>query len=260
MRRTLRIAAVALAATATLVSLALWAAYHATRQVRPFYREALALDVATLERGKQELESRATALYTDARQTGAWRALFTGEQINGWLAGELADRSAELGIDVDRDVREPRVSISPDVLTVGFRTSQGGVDTVISVDASVFLVDDSEVGVRVLSVHAGTLPLPVALVADKLAAACRKLRLPVLWTQQDDQPVAMIKIASAESPSRRLSLDSIELNKSVLYVAGHTEFAETTAGKVDLDDIEVRMSPTDDQSLLEIARKGGPAK
>src|ERR1700742_869588 len=130
MARKLRLALVGLTATAVLVSLALWTAYWATRQVRPFYQQALAIDPQTLERGKEELESRATALYTDAHQAGAWRALFTDEQINGWLAAELSNRSSDLGVKESHDFREPRVAISPGQLTLGFRTTQRGVDTV----------------------------------------------------------------------------------------------------------------------------------
>src|SRR5205823_6971789 len=82
MTRKLRIAAVGTLTVTTLLVAVLGGAYYATRQVRPFYEEALQIKPEILERGSRELESRATALYSDAKQIGHWRALFTVEQIN----------------------------------------------------------------------------------------------------------------------------------------------------------------------------------
>jgi hypothetical protein len=262
MARKLRIAAVSLAATAAVVVFALWAVYRAAQQVRPFYQQALELDPAALERGKEELESRATALYSDARQAGTWRALFTDEQINGWLALQLADRSTGRTGELTRAMREPRIAIAPNLLTLGFTTTQGGVDTVVSVDGSVFLTDEGDVAVRLMKVQAGTLPLPMALVADQIAAGCRQLSLPVLWTHDDGRPVAIIRIRNVDdSHSWRLTLDSIELNEGELYVAGHTDTAAAAGSDFKLKEFELRLSPGSDQSMLEIARRSsdGPA-
>ena len=56
-------------------------------------RRRLKIEPEVLERGSRELESRATALYSDAKQIGRWQALFTSEQINGWLATQLAENT-----------------------------------------------------------------------------------------------------------------------------------------------------------------------
>jgi len=282
MVRKLRFAAVGTVTAAAVVAAALWGAYLAMRQVRPFYQQALQLDREVLERGNREMESRATALYTDARQAGTWHALFTDEQINGWLAVQLADRPTSDHEALTEAVHEPRIAISPDLLTLGFTTTRSGVDTVVSVEASVFLTEEGDVAIRLLNVRAGALPLPVTLVADQIAAACQELSLPVLWTRQDDCPVAMIEIRNDDTADgRRLFLDSIELHPGELYVAGHTELAapqidvaggaavdssEAASARgaavpthpnpsVPLDEYELRLSPGDERSMLEIARK-----
>ena len=53
-------------------------------------------------------------------------------------------------------------------LTLGFRTRQKGVDTVVSVDAAVMLTDAGAIAVRLASVRAGALPLPVMPIADEV--------------------------------------------------------------------------------------------
>jgi hypothetical protein len=225
-----RIAAVALATAVAVVAVGLWATVRAARQVRPFYQQALTVEPHILERGRQELESRATALYSDVQNRGTWQAVFTAEQINGWLATQLADslNSADANFEKTNtpaaDVREPRIAIAPGVITLGFKTHQGGVDTVVSVDASVFLTDEGDVAVRLVKVQAGALPLPVGIVADKLSAACARLSLPVLWSENEGQPVAMIRIGNAaDSPATRWFIDALELTEGELFVAGHTE-------------------------------------
>jgi hypothetical protein len=220
MARKLRIVAICVLVVAVVAAAGSWAAYRATQQVRPFYREALALDRRVLDEESRELESRATALYSDAQNPGQWQALFTADQINGWLAVKLAEDYAD---GLPEGVRDPRVAITPEVLTLGFRTRRGGIETVASVDASVFVTETGAIGLRLLSVKAGTLPLPAAQVAGDIAAACRRMSLPVRWTQQDGRPVAIIEIDRARPNSaRHFSVDSIELGDGELYVAGRT--------------------------------------
>ena len=341
MARKLRIAAICTSLTAAVLILVVGGAYYATRQVRPFYEQALRLEPEAAQRGSRELESRATALYSDARQAGQWHAVFTAEQINGWLAVQLDKNQArdedkadanDIGDgnpvgevshgddqnegrndenqgsnndqdsadeqrgdedqqsdenqardendgnddkdqkrDMPKKIRDPRIAISPDMLTLGFRTKSGGLETVISVDASVFLMEDGAVGIRFLSVRAGSLPLPVMQLADDIAKACQQLPkpLPVRWTQQDGQPVAIVEIHSDESSDRHFFIDSIELGEGELYLAGHTEVGnsngrrspkitaqrKSTGNEIALDDYELRLTPSDRRSALEVARR-----
>jgi len=277
MARKLRIAALCTSVVAASVLLVLGGAYYAARQVRPFYQQALGLEPEVLERGSRELESRATALYSDARQGGKWYALFTAEQINGWLAIQLAENQDS---QVRSKVRDPRVAISPDVLRLGFRAISGGVETVVTVDASVFLTDEGDVAIRLMSVRAGALPLPVMQLADEIAAACQELSLPVRWTQEASQPVAIVELRSDPSTNKQqFYIDSIEFGDGELYVAGHTQ-VPASAGppsprvanlppsdrcEIQLDEYELRLTPRDKRSALEVARRpnGGrknPAK
>lgn len=265
MTRKARFAAIGtLVVTALLVAI-LGGAYFAAQQVRPFYTEALDIEPEDLERGRRELESRATALYSDAQQIGHWQALFTAEQINGWLATQLAQNTETPDSPLPKEIRDPRVAITRDVLTLGFRTTSGGVETVISVDAAVSLTETGAVAVRLIAVRAGALPLPVLQLADELAEACQRLNLPVRWTRQDGKPVALVEIQSSEP----IYVDAIQLDEDQLYVAGHTERdrgkaakskrhrdeRSVTEGEASLNDYELRLTPSSESSGLEIARR-----
>lgn len=262
MARKVRIAAIGSVTAIALLVACLGGAYYAARQVRPFYEQALRIEPEVLERGSRELESRATALYSDAKQVGRWQALFTAEQINGWLATQLAENADD---QLPTNIRDPRVAIARDLLTLGFRTSSGGVETVISVDAAVSLTEQGAVAIRLIAVRAGALPLPVLQLADQLADACQRLKLPVRWTQQDGKPVALVEIQSREP----VYVDAIQLDEGQLYVAGHTEIENgvtasshgrddargACASDVVLGDYELRLTPTNESSALELARR-----
>jgi len=267
MARKFRIAAIGTLTVTALIAAFAGGAYYAARQVRPFYEQALHVEPAALERGSRELESRATALYSDVKQVGQWQALFTVEQINGWLATQLA---ADKGSDLPSNMRDPRIAIARDLLTLGFRTKSGGVEMVISVDAAVLLTKDGDVGIRLMSVRAGALPLPIMQLADQLATACKKLKLPVRWTQEKGQPIALVNIANkAGTKNREFFIDSIELRKNEMYVAGHTEVSNgqgrqmpriaqhghAGSKNVALDQYELRLTPSNEHSALQIARR-----
>jgi uncharacterized protein YpmS len=219
MARKFRIAAIVLLASVGVVAAALGGVYWAMGRVRPFYAEALQLDPQTLEVGSRELESRATALYSEARQPGQWQAAFTAEQINGWLALQLVE---VYGDALPKEISEPRVAIDDDRFTLGFRARRGGVDTVVSADSSVMLTENGEIAIRLLSVEAGALPLPVMQIADEVSRACQQLSLPVRWTQDAGEPVALVDVNHDAAQAKRIHLDSIELRDGALYMAGHT--------------------------------------
>jgi hypothetical protein len=241
MARKLRIAAIIVAAAAAVVVVLLVAAYFAMQRIEPFYAEAIQLEPQAAEQGSRETESRAAALYNDARKPGQWQATFSDDQVNGWMAIQLAGDSDRA---LSEDVSDPRVAFGDGTISLGFRTRQGGVDTVVAVDAAVHLTENDEVAVRFTSVRAGALPLPVMQVAGKLAAACRELDLPVRWTQVDGLPVALVDVSStADSKGRRVRLDAIELADGRLLVAGRTEemedapqMADDAATRVEISD------------------------
>src|SRR4051812_41344691 len=272
MARKYRIAAIGTLTITALIAAILGGAYYAAQQVEPYYEQALRTEPEVLERGSRELESRATALYSDAKQIGRWQALFTVEQINGWLATQLA---ADKGGELPANMRDPRIAIVRDRLTLGFRTKSGGLETVVSVDGSVLITDDGNVGIRFMSVRAGALPLPVLQLADELATACKKLKLPVRWTQENGQPIAIVNIASnASADNREFFIDSIELRNNEMYLAGHTEVnngqerpatriaksKRARSKEVPLDAYELRLTPNDEHSAIQIARRPRPER
>jgi hypothetical protein len=211
---------VAGAAAVVLAVVAAWIVLRAAREVRPFYQQALACDSTALEQGRRELQTQVGAFYSDAQETGSWSAVFTSAQLNGWLATELATVYAD---KLPADIREPRIAITPAALSLGFFSRHLGIETVVTVDADVFLTEDGELGARLTSVRAGALPLPVAQVAEEIQKASQKWALPLRWSQVDGEIVALVDIAGAVSSSEEIVLlHTLELREGEVYLAGQT--------------------------------------
>jgi hypothetical protein len=260
-----RIAAIAVFLIVVSIAAILGGAYYAARQEQPYYEQALRAEPEVLQRNGKELESRASVLYSDVKQVGQWRALFTDEQINGWLATQLV---TILGGKMPDEMRDPRVATTPEELTLGFRTRTKGVESVISVSASVLVTEGGDIGIRFESARAGSLPLPVMAFAGQLATLCSKAKVPVRWRYQNGHPIAIVSIARRGADNRDFFVDSIELRRGEMYVAGHTEAANRVSDsqpgikskrgrKRDLamNDYELRLAPNNEHAALEIARR-----
>lgn len=265
--RKVRVAVYCAVGAAGLLVIVLGGLFFAVGRVLPFYQQALAVEPEVLQRASREFESQATALYSDARQAGEWQALFTADQINGWLAFKLEEFRGDERAD---RIRDPRVAITPEFATLGFRTTSGGVETVVSVDAAPMVTEEGSIAIRLQAVRAGALPLPVMQLADELADACQSLRLPVRWIQQEGQPVAMVAIdRDASNDKRHYFVDMIKLGDGELFVSGHTELTERSVPlvgdsfeesadfgqDVTLDVFDPRPRPPDERSASDVAHR-----
>ena len=240
MRKELRIAAsvslVVVACSALLIS----GAYIASQHVPSFYDEALVLDSSVQTQASEEMESRASALYNDVRRQGEWQALFSADQINGWMAVDLARDHPEL---FSGDIQEPRVSIQPECLSLGFRMDTKGISTVFSVDVGIYLAEPNVIACQIYSARAGALPLPLKSVLDQVSATADKLDIPLRWRQSNGDPVALLTIVPGQDQQRRaLHLEKLELLEGEIYLAGRSEPSQDEPSQ-DATELETVLAP-----------------
>ena len=194
--------------------------YWASQRVPEFYSQAVQLDPVEAKAASDELLAGATALASEARKEGQWSALFTSEQINGWLAVDLPQNFPEV---LPPEVIDPRVEITPRLATIGCRYDDGSVSTVISVAVELYLVEPNVVALRIHGIHAGAIPIPLSQVLDGINEAAEQMKLQLRWTTTQGDPVALVTIPPAEGTEDvRYRLEALEMREGELYVAGHT--------------------------------------
>lgn len=227
--RTFRLAVgLVLAFAGTLVVL-WWLGIHAARYEPSFYRTALAAPVAEQQKAGDELEMAVLELHNSSRREGRWQAVFTEEQINGWLASDLPEKFPEL---LPPGVRQPRVAIEEDVARLACRYEDASVDVVISFAIRVHLTEEpNTLALQISQLRAGMLPLPLQQFLDQITRAAKQSGITIRWSQLDGDPVALVTVPD-EDPEyayRHIWLESISLREGQLCLSGKTEETDDSA-------------------------------
>jgi hypothetical protein len=218
-----------------------WACQHGPA----FYRQALAQDRASAKQGSDALLREAAALASHLRRPGQWHALFTAEQINGWLAYDVRQNHPQL---FPPSISEPRVAIENNRTQIAFTWRKAGWSAVVSLETEIYLRQINVVAVRICRARAGILPLPLASLLNDLMAAGQEIGLQIDQEQIEGDPLLVVTLpwadeAGSPHPSEHLSLDSLEVNEGEIYVAGHTQRGQLAGS--------MARKPGDDQSSTE---------
>ena len=197
--------------------------YYATQQVPQFYEEALRVEPKTQRVASTEMFNNTVALVQNIKRHGTWEAEFTQAQINGWLAVDLKENHAQL---LDDRVSEPRISLEAGRATLAYRYNSKPISTVVSAKFDVYLAKPNVVAVRIASVRAGALPMPLKKVLEMVTKAAVESGWIIQWRQQGGDPVALVQVPEMrdeEDAGKRLHLDTIEVREGSIFLAGHTE-------------------------------------
>ncbi|MFO0870029.1 MAG: hypothetical protein U0935_13945 [Pirellulales bacterium] len=206
-----------------LIVLAGTGLWWSTRSPPQFYAEARQRDTARQAAEGDEFERRVLDTRNATRHAGDWTLVVTEEQLNAWLVHQLP---REFPAALPDEFSDPRVSLTPDHLRIGVRYRSGAIDTILSLDVQLYLTEESRtVAAQLRSVRAGKLPLPPSRVLPALSAAARQLDLPLRWSQDGGDPVALWTFPErpAELRGRRLHLDRLELTAGQLVLRGRCE-------------------------------------
>jgi hypothetical protein len=240
------------------VAVVLACTYTASQQVPDFYSEALAIDASAQEKASEEMGSRVTMLFNEVRRAGRWDVLFTAEQINGWLAVDLARKHPELITD---NVHDPRVRIDDETVTLAARIDSGGFSTVFTLTFEPYLYEPNVIAFRIKKARAGLLPIPMNDVLREVNAAVKNLGVPLSWTQVEGDPVALLALVPGrDGDNGARSLDQLEVRENEIYVAGRTTPAGqmSAAPRGDLSQSLVNLAMLPEASEREKKRAASP--
>ena len=187
MSRRLRLSLWFAGISATVIVLLLLGVYLAARHEPAFYREVLTTGRPTLEKGSDRMLRKAAALGSVPARPGRWEIRITADEINGWLAVDLPKNHPQA---LPPTIRDPRVVIHPDEMTIACRFRQNGVDSILSLAIQPYLgqlgnvpgkAGPSVLAVRIIRARAGLLPLPLDRVLGGLSQAAPRhaVRSPV---------------------------------------------------------------------------------
>jgi hypothetical protein len=207
------------AGSAVLVALGLFGVYLAARHEPAFYHEAMHVDRAVLEKASDRMLQQTTALASAVKKRGRWEALFTAEQINGWLAVDLVRNHPNT---LPPELHDPRVAIDPQRIAVACRFDRDGLTSVLSLTVEPYLPEPNVLALRILSARAGLLPVPLGQVLDRISQAARDMHVRLEWRRAGGDPVAMLSLPPA-ADDRPVRIETLRLGEGEVYVGGTTE-------------------------------------
>ena len=207
-----------MAALAACMGLAL---YYAVQHTPTFYATAIARKPETQQEAGDQFEQQVLDLGSQVRRQGQWRAEFTAEQINGWLAADLPEKFPEL---IPDGVIDPRVAITSNSLQIAYRYQDDNVNTVLSLELETYLTDEPNVvAVRIKGARAGFLPLPQKRLLKEIETAALNADLSLRWAQSHGDPVALVNFPTDEDAGLGIvQLEVVKLDDGKLILSGQT--------------------------------------
>jgi hypothetical protein len=195
--------------------------WFAVRHVPHFYVDALAVDPAVQRQASDKMVRRTAVLSNDARRDGRWQAVFTADQINGWLAVDREQNHPRL---IPHQFHDPRIAIHDHELIIGCRYETDRLNTVLSLTAEVYLQSTNVLALRIERARAGAIPLPLKDVTSQLVTACENVGCQVELREVGSDPLLLVTLPLPNNSTRSgsIQLQSVELHEGELDVAGET--------------------------------------
>jgi hypothetical protein len=198
--------------------------YRGTQQVPQFYEQSLQPKLSRPEQAQlgDEFEREVLELHNDTGREGQWQAVFSDQEVNAWLAVDLVQNHPRA---LPPDLVDPRVRITVDHLRVACRYKGEPLETVVSIEADMYLTDKpNQLALRIRGFRAGLIPLPLKQLMDRVTDAARKSDVQLLWSQQEGDPVALFQVPAEHQqfPGRELCLETLELRDGEIFLAGRT--------------------------------------
>lgn len=223
MSKPLRITLIALTVLLVLLLLGLLGVWYAIKQQPAWYVDEVQKEANSPENREagKEMEQGIAHVISGFEKSGRWEAVFTEEQINGYLAATLAEKHPDL---LPPELKDPRVKIESDGLTVAARL-EDPVETVVSLKIDLFLVHPNTIAIRVRQIRVGSLPWSLERLTEEISTIAQKNRISLHWTQSEQDPVAMITIVP-KNGKKVTEITACQLEEGKLYLSGTTKPAK----------------------------------
>ena len=123
------------------------------------------------DQASDALLREAAALVSDLHKSGRWQALFTAEQINGWLAYDMLQNHPHLFPPAISDLR---VAIQQDRAQIAFRWTKPAWSAIVFLETQIFLREENVVAMRICKARAGSAAVAVEWIAARLDCRGRR--------------------------------------------------------------------------------------
>lgn len=168
-----------------------------------------------------DFEKKAFDLFNEIQNEDDWHEEFTEHQVNSWLAEDFVE--SNLAKQLPSEISEPRVAFRPGKLFLAFRYGGADWNTVVSVEAKVWVTkrEPNTIAVEIERLKAGALPLTPKFIQDELTEGARRHNIDVQWYRNEGNPVAVFRL-QADRRDPGIQLQELELKQGAVYLKGRS--------------------------------------
>ena len=146
------------------------------------------------------------------------------QQINAWLATELGSQSNRT---ISEGIKQPRIELGKQQQTLYFTIERSRFTVVISIVVRIKLGDTpNTVEIRIVSVHAGSLPVRMKRAFDEIESAMARQGIEFQWKPQTNREVAVVKIPSqvaVKNKQKRISVKALSIDDDVVEITAELD-------------------------------------
>ena len=141
------------------------------------------------------------------------------QQINAWLATEFGSQSNK---DLPEGIKQPRIELGKQQQTLYFTIERRRFTVVISIVLEIELGDDpNTVEIRVVSVHAGSLPVSMKRAFDEIESAMDRQGVDFQWKPGTNREVGVVTIPNQiriKHKQKKISVNKLSIGDGVVEV------------------------------------------
>jgi len=146
------------------------------------------------------------------------------QQINAWLATELGPQSSRT---LPEGIKHPRIELGKHQQALYFTIERPQFTVVISVVVQIELGDDpNTVEIRIVSVHAGSLPVRMKRAFDEIESAMARQGVDFQWKPGTNREVAVVTIPSQvriKNKQKNISVRELTIDDDVVEVTAELD-------------------------------------
>ena len=184
-----------------------------------FYRALVEVPVAQREAKAKRFVANSLQLRNDISNEHDWHAVFTDQEVNAWLAGDLVTHFAD---QIPPQIHEPRIAFEADRVTLAFQFDGGPVRSVIWIVAQVRVPEDNVVALTFEKIRAGVIPISADRFIEPLTKQARERGLDIRWTKENDLPVALIRYRPDDGRSD-VVLERLAIRQGQIRLSGRSD-------------------------------------
>ena len=196
--------------------------YRSIHWIPNFYAQKLTVDEDVLAEDGRQMEADVRNLHGEVQDEGHWEATFSEDEINGWLAVDLKKKFPRM---LPRHIREPRVSFTKGLTQLACQYDSADLQAVLSLDVDVYMTDEPNVvAVRIKRARIGAVPGLLQLAMGHISNAAVRARIPLRWTEQDGDPLALVTIPDdIVLEGHRVHIEELNVDDGAMHLVGRSE-------------------------------------